>query len=133
MKLLKLVVVELWRCLLLTWKYRRFRFARVSRYAEACYKACELVNEFRNRHPGERLFWSFSTNHVIDSAQEYVAVWRMAEIDRKRALAVLVFHGPREAMRELVLAGHFDPVFLKKIVMKEVTDAEDLKDDEQDR
>ena len=113
MRFLKLVIVELWSCFLLSWKYRRFRYARVFRRAEACYRASDLVAEMRGRYPGERLFWSFSINHVVDSDLQYLAVWRVVAAERTGVVASMVFHGPCEAMRQLVSAGHFNPVFAK--------------------
>jgi hypothetical protein len=108
------LIVDLWRCFLLIWKYRRFRHGRVSCQADVVYKASELVGEMRDRYPGRRLFWSFSTNHVIDSSQEYVAVWEVVP-SGKDVLAIMVFHGPCKTMRQLVLKGYFDSAFEKKI------------------
>jgi hypothetical protein len=103
------LLAELCRCLLLAWRWRHLRYGTVSAYARSALLACELVAEMRARYPGRRLFWSYSTNHVTDSSQEYVAVW---EVSRRgdSVLAEMVYHGPREILRGKVAEGYFDRV-----------------------
>jgi hypothetical protein len=73
-------LVDLYRCLLLVWRCRKLRYGSVSGYAKAALQSSELVGEMRQRYPGRRFFWSFATNHVIDSNQEYVALWTPARV-----------------------------------------------------
>ena len=51
MRFFKFIVVEVWRCIQLSWRYRSFRIARVSSNAEACFRASELVSTMRGRYP----------------------------------------------------------------------------------
>ena len=79
----------------------------MSGYVRASLQASELVGEMRERYPGRRFFWSFSTNHVIDSNQEYVAVWEVRRIDGAVS-AIFIFHGTCNLMRQKMLDGGFD-------------------------
>ena len=100
-------LADLYRCFLLVWRYRRLRYGSVSGYAQASLQASELVGEMRKRYPGRRFFWSFSTNHVIDSNQKYVAVWEVRRIDGAVS-AIFIFHGPCNLIRQKMLEGGFD-------------------------
>lgn len=102
------VLLDLWRCVFLVWRNRHLRVGSVSGYALACLSNSEMVKEVRHRYPSRRFFWSFSTNHVLDSDQQYLAVWEV--LDRELGVRCsLLYHGPRSVlMHKLLEEGVFD-------------------------
>lgn len=107
-------IVELFRCLALVWKRRRHKHGTVSSYAKAVIRASEIVSAMRLRYPNQRIFWSFSTNHVLDSSQDYVAIWRVEEKPIRGyppgVLAKMFYHGPIGILGQKVAEGFFDNI-----------------------
>ena len=105
-------VTELFRCLSLMWKYRWLKCGSVSSYAKAVIQASEVVEVLRLRYPRKRIFWSFSTNHILDSSQEYVAIWLVEEKPIRGCppgtLAKMYYHGPCGILKQKVVEGYFD-------------------------